>query len=605
MTGLLRDARALRWAGSTTCGLVLAAAVLLSPSTAFADETATSSAYDGGASDLSRSFADSEPLPVEQAFALTSTLLGDGSVALEWRMPPGYYLYRDRFSLQAVDAPQALGALQWSEGRLHQDPQFGEVTVFYEHARLRVPLQSGATLPQRLELKLSFQGCLENSVCYPPTLRRLSFELPPPLRTQEQASSPWLGMLLMAFAGGLLLNLMPCVLPVLSLKAFSILHAADDPVGAKRRALAYTAGVVSSFAALGGVVLALRTAGGGAGWGFHMQQPWVIGLLVLVMLAVGLGLSGVVNFGAGLAGVGQRHAQGRGLAGDFVTGVLACVVASPCTAPFMGASVAYALASPQPWAALAVFVLLGLGLAAPFLAIAFVPRAARWLPRPGAWMDSLKQWLAFPMYATAVWLLWVLGKQRGVDAMALVLLSAVVLILGLWWFEKNRFAGAGHRLLAVLIVALSLSPLTMLDARPGDAAPSVASKAELPPGAERFTPARLAELRGQGRAVFVNVTADWCLTCKVNQAAVLERDGFRALLKDADAVYLVADYTQPDEAVAALLKAQGAVGVPLYVGYDREGRRTKLPAVLSLQGISDALVQADSPASPTPGGQRG
>jgi len=150
--------------------------------------------------------------------------------------------------------------------------------------------------------------------------------------------------------------------------------------------------------------------------------------------------------------------------------------------------------------------------------------------------------------------------------------------------------------------ALSLSPLAMLGARTGDQLPSVASKIELPPGAERFTPARLAELRGQGRPVFVNVTADWCLTCKVNQAAVLERDGFRAVLKDADAVYLVADYTRPDAAVAALLKAQGAVGVPLYVGYDREGRRTKLPAVLSLQGIADALAQGDTPASPTLGG---
>ncbi|MGO1000079.1 protein-disulfide reductase DsbD family protein [Lysobacter sp. CA196] len=596
----------MRWAGPIARGLMLAVAALLSPSIALADE-ATTNAYESGAdersaSDRSRSEADVEPLPVEQAFALTSKLSGDGSVTLEWRMPPGYYLYRDRFSLQAVDTPQALGALQWSEGRQHQDPQFGNVTVFYDHARLRVPLQRDMPLPQRLELKLSFQGCLENSVCYPPTSRRLSLELPPSLRTQDETAPPWLGILLMAFAGGLLLNLMPCVLPVLSLKAFSILHAADDPIGAKWRALAYTAGVVSSFAILGGIVLTLRASGGAAGWGFHMQQSWVIGLLVLVMLAVGLGLSGVVTVGAGLAGVGQRHAQGRGLIGDFVTGVLACVVASPCTAPFMGASVAYALATPRPWLALAVFVLLGLGLAAPFLLIAFVPRAARRLPRPGAWMDTLKQWLAFPMYATAVWLLWVLGKQRGVDAMALVLLAAVVLALGLWWFEKNRFAGARQRRLAALIVALSLAPLAMLGAWQGDAVPAVASKTELPVGAERFTSARFAELRAQGRPVFVNVTADWCLTCKVNQAAVLERDGFRVLLKDTDAVYLVADYTQPDAAIAALLEEQGAVGVPLYVGYDREGRRTKLAAVLSLQGIADALAQAGSPVSPTAGG---
>jgi len=535
--------------------------------------------------------AAADPLPVEEAFALSSRMDDDGTLAIDWTMPPGYYLYRDRFSLEAVDALDALEPLQWAAGLQHLDPQFGNVTVFYDRAQLRVPLRASAKLPEQLDLKLTFQGCLENSVCYPPTTRRLSFAVPASLR-QDTAQSGlpwrWVVVLLTAFAGGVVLNLMPCVLPVLSLKVLSVLQAHDDAIGAKRRALAYTAGVMLSFATLGAIVLALRASGAAAGWGVQMQQPWVVAALALVMLAVGLGLSGVVHFGAGLTGMGSGHVMDRGLRGDFFVGVLACVVASPCTAPFMAAALAYALASTHALAALSVFLALGLGLASPFLLMAFVPATARWLPRPGAWMETLKQLLAFPMYATASWLLWVLGKQRGVDAMALALLAAMLLALGLWWFEKQRFAHAWHRVVAVAIVALSLLPVLNLAA-----APAVAEAAEhtLPTGAERFTPARLAQLQRQGTPVFLNVTADWCLTCKVNQRAVLERDEFRALLANTGTVYMVADYTRPDPAIAALLKEQRAVGVPLYVSYRADGRSAKLPSVLTQATVARSLGQ--------------
>lgn len=534
--------------------------------------------------------AAAEPLPVEAAFALTSHLQDDGILALDWTMPRGYYLYRDRFALEAVNAPGALGPLRWSQGQQHLDPQFGRVTVFYDRAQLRVPVQASAALPERLELKLTFQGCLENSVCYPPTTRRVSFAVPASLRSDAMPaglSSPWLLALLAAFVGGVVLNLMPCVLPVLSLKVLALLEARDDAIGARRRALAYTAGVLVSFVTLGGIVLALRASGAAAGWGVHMQQPWLVAALALVMLAVGLSLSGVVHFGVSLTGLGTRQPD-RGLRGDFLVGVLACVVASPCTAPFMGAALAYALASAQAPAALMVFLALGLGLASPFLLMGFVPATARWLPRPGAWMETLKQLLAFPMYATAIWLLWVLGKQRGVDAMALGLLAAMLLALGLWWFEKHRFAHVGHRALAVTVVLLSLLPLLSLTAAPASASVGTATHA-LPAGAERYTAARLVQLRAQGTPVFLNVTADWCLTCKVNQRAVLERDEFLALLADTGTVYLVADYTRPDPAIAALLKEQRAVGIPLYVSYRGADGSTKLPSVLSLATIARAL----------------
>jgi thiol:disulfide interchange protein DsbD len=204
-------------------------------------------------------------------------------------------------------------------------------------------------------------------------------------------------------------------------------------------------------------------------------------------------------------------------------------------------------------------------------------------------METLKQLLAFPMYATVIWLLWVLGKQRGVDAMALGLLAAVLLALGLWWFEKHRFAHVGHRAIAAGVVLLSLLPLLTLATAPALASGSSTMEHALPVGAERYTATRLAQLRREGTPVFLNVTADWCLTCKVNQRAVLERDAFRALLADTGAVYLVADYTQPDPAIAVLLKEQRAVGVPLYVSYRADGSSTKLPAVLSLATVARAL----------------
>lgn len=572
-----------RWIGSARALWLALLLLMASLAMASADATPATAMLDAP-----ESAAESEPLPVEAAFALSSQVLADGTIVLDWAMPSGYYLYRDRFSLVAVNAPDALGALQWPAGRRHLDPQFGNVTVFYDRAQLRVPVRASASLPERLELKVTFQGCLEDSVCYPPTTRRLSFSLPASLqRDAADTGVPWqwFVILLTAFAGGVVLNLMPCVLPVLSLKVLSVLQATDDPIGAKKRALAYTAGVMLSFATLGVMVLALRASGAVASWGFHMQQPWLVAALALVMLAVGLGLSGVVHFGTGLAGIGGRRVLDRGLRGDFLVGVLACVVASPCTAPFMGAALAYALTSSQPAAALSVFLTLGLGLASPFLVMAFVPATARWLPRPGAWMETLKQLLAFPMYATVIWLLWVLGKQRGVDAMALLLLAAMTLGLGLWWFERHRFASARHRVVAVAIVALSLLPVLTLATAPARAT----ADHVLPAGAERFTPARLAELRQKGTPVFVNVTADWCLTCKVNQAAVLGRDEFRMLLSKTGTVYLIADYTQPDPAIGALLKEQGAVGVPLYVSYSGNGQSTKLPSALSLAAIARSL----------------
>jgi thiol:disulfide interchange protein len=246
---------------------------------------------------------------------------------------------------------------------------------------------------------------------------------------------------------------MPCVLPILSLKALGLAQSGESRQRARSHALWYTAGVLVAFAAIGLLAVALRATGQALGWGFQLQQPWFVAALVYLMFAVGLSLSGVFSLGGGVGNLGSALATRSGPVGDFFTGVLACVVASPCIAPFMGGALAFAFASSTALA-LAVFLMLGLGLALPFLLIGFVPALAGRLPKPGAWMDTFKRALAFPMYLTAVWLAWVLGKQRGVDAMALVAVGLALFALALWWRERQRFGGAtvAGRVLAVALL---------------------------------------------------------------------------------------------------------------------------------------------------------
>jgi thiol:disulfide interchange protein DsbD len=307
------------------------------------------------------------------------------------------------------------------------------------------------------------------------------------------------------------------------------------------------------------------------------------------MFAVGLSLSGVFTLGGGIAGVGQGLTQRSGPAGDFFTGVLAVVVASPCTAPFMGPALAFAFTAPA-WLGIALFLALGLGLALPFLLIGFVPALAQRLPKPGAWMENFKNILAFPMYLTAVWLLWVLGNQRGMDAVALALIGLVVLAAGLWAFERSRYAEKGAaRALAWLLIAASAVPLLMVERLP---TPSAAVQAE---GVEPYSAQRLAALRSEGRTVFVNMTADWCVTCKAIEARVLSQPVFKDALAAANAVYMVGDWTNVDPAITEFLEQHGAVGVPLYVVFragEPEGR--VLPTILTEASVQAALA-GDAP----------
>ena len=584
---------------------------------------------------------DALPLPEEQAFAFEAIAFNGNELLLRFTPARGYYVYRDRTSM-ALEGAQgvSLQAPRWPKGKAHRDEHFGDVVVYFDQAEVPVPLKRDRADAVTATLRVTFQGCQTDGICYPPMTRRVKLAIPsgtvtpastpdtpapatvapPPTATtpvdatpdtttsaasiatdvertrppeevlarNPRGTSSLLVALALALTGGLILNLMPCVLPILSLKALSLAESGREGGDARRRALWYTAGVLVSFVAVGALAIALRAAGQALGWGFQLQQPWVVGLLAYVMFAVGLSLSGVFAIGHRLAGTGHGLASRRGPVGDFFTGVLAVVVASPCTAPFMGVALAYAFTAPTPLALL-VFAVLGLGLALPFLLIGFVPALASRLPRPGAWMDTLKQVLAFPMYLTAVWLLWVLGKQRGIDAVGLALVGLVLLALGLWWFQRARFGVVPwQRVLALALAVSALVPLAMLHRLPAEIAAAPTTE-----GHAAYSAERLAALRAEGRIVFVDMTADWCVTCKANEKAVLNTPAFRELLATHDAVMLTGDWTNVDPAITAFLEAHGAVGVPLYVLYPRGGGAGEvLPTVLTQDGMRRAFERA-------------
>jgi thiol:disulfide interchange protein DsbD len=410
-----------------------------------------------------------------------------------------------------------------------------------------------------------------------------------PVAPATPAAPPALALVLgLALLGGLILNLMPCVFPVLSIKAVSVLETRrGDRAAERRHALAYAAGVVLSCAAVAVALVLVRGGGELLGWGFQLQSPVFVALLAYLMLALGLSLSGVVQFGTQLMGVGQELAEQGGYLGSFFTGVLAVVVASPCTAPFMGTALGYALAQPAA-VALLVFVTLGLGLALPFLLLGFFPWLGAWLPRPGHWMETFKQVMAFPLYLTVVWLLWVLGRQSGVDAVALALVGLVLLAFALWlWGEPAR-----SRTRAVLAVAAALGAVALL-AQPElrSAGPVAKAPAALARGGvrERYAEDRLAELRAQKRPVFVNFTADWCISCKVNEKVVFANEAVLKTLAEGQVVWMTADWTNPDPVIGAALARFGRSGVPLYVLYPPEGEPVVLPQILTPDMFIDAL----------------
>ena len=379
--------------------------------------------------------------------------------------------------------------------------------------------------------------------------------------------------LVLALAGGLILNLMPCVFPILAMKALGL--AGQGGAGRRHRvthALTYAAGVLTFFALIGVLLLGLRAGGQAVGWGFQLQYPPFVALMAYLFLALGLSLAGAVTLGARLMGL-AAGGPAAGAGGAFATGALAALVAAPCTAPFMGAALGYA--ATLAWAeAMSVILTLGLGLALPFVVLSLSPVLARRLPRPGPWMDGLKQFLAFPMFATAAWLVWVLSVQAGPSGVATVLAGLVLLALGLWAWEQTRSRSGRWRALGLGVawagLGLALYLGLTLEATPAQSGPASGGRAAVL-AAEPFSADRLVQALGEGRPVLVNMTAAWCITCLVNERVALERPAVAEAMARRGALYLKGDWTRRDPAITAYLAGFGRNGVPLYVWYPSPG----------------------------------
>ncbi len=385
-----------------------------------------------------------------------------------------------------------------------------------------------------------------------------------------------------AVLGGIILNIMPCVFPILSLKALSLASGNIAPKAARRDAIAYTLGIVVVCSALGGLVLALRAAGSQVGWAFQLQDPRVIAGLLLLVTAIALNLAGVFEITLSTGAMGDDIIKKGGALGSFATGALAAFVATPCTGPFMAGALGAALVLP-PVAALLVFAGLGFGLALPFLLVGFVPALRHRLPKPGLWMIKLRAILSVPMFLTALALAWVLGRQAGVEGMTGGIAGALILGLLLWWLGTRQHGGRAAWLPAggvavVAVLAILLLPI---------AEPAIATTTSAPAGlnAQPFSTERLATLRASKTPVFLYMTADWCLTCKVNEKGSMANASVAAAFKRKGIAVLEGDWTRGDPAISQWLAAQKRAGVPVYVFYDAAGGEAELPQILTVEKL--------------------
>jgi thiol:disulfide interchange protein DsbD len=394
-------------------------------------------------------------------------------------------------------------------------------------------------------------------------------------------------ILLFALLGGLLLNLMPCVFPILAMKALSIvkLSGAERHI-IRHHAIFYTVGVLVAFIILYAITLALLLAGKSIGWGFQFQSPVFVMTISWLFFTLGLNLSGVYSIGSKLMGVGNQHTKHQGFVGSFFTGLLVVVAATPCVAPFMGAAIAAALTAP-PIEMLGIFLAMGLGLALPYVLLALFPQSVRFLPRPGRWMEILRQTFAFPMYAASAWLLWVLSYQTGPDGIALALAGLVLIGFAAWLF------GAIHTIyvkriglsLLVIVLAYLLIALNQVEKpQPSEAQTKTAQ-------VEAYSAARLTSLRAEGKSVFVNMTAAWCITCLVNERMVISTAAVKDAFVRNNITYLKGDWTQQNPEITAFLHEYKHDGVPLYVFYPpgSSSKPVLLPQILTRSILLDTL----------------
>ncbi|WP_237059486.1 protein-disulfide reductase DsbD family protein [Microbulbifer sediminum] len=538
-------------------------------------------------------------LPVDEAYRQDFLFSAAGASTI-FQIADGYYLYRDKLALYSIDGDQRTELpLNLPAGEVIWDDYFEKETEVYR-LQLEIPLPESTDITR---VELHYQGCADAGLCYPPQTRQfdldhqqgnaipVSTSVPPvaPPAAGTGADSPALSLpfaLLGAFIGGLILNLMPCVFPVLSIKLLAISEAAREPAQRHAHGWAYATGVVASFVGIAGLMLVLRAGGEAIGWGFQLQSPVLVAALVYLFFAMGLSLSGVTELGSRLMGLGNGVGNAKGLRGSVATGALASIVASPCTAPLMGSALGFAVTQPAP-VALSVFAALGAGMAAPFVALTYVPTLVERLPRPGPWMDRFKQLLAFPMYLTAVWLLWVLGRQSGSDGVALVLAGAVAIAFALWLWPRPQWHWVrGGAAIAAIAVAAALLPRL-------ETVNQVATSSGY---WEAYSPERLERARSEGRPVLANMTAAWCITCLANEKVVLSSEDVTSAIEELGIVALKGDWTNQDPRISDLLARHGRTSVPLYLLYPAGGGEPRiLPQVLSRDDLLEALDAAARP----------
>ena len=524
---------------------------------------------------------------------LVLTLGKDWGGALAALESLSFYPYDDGVIEYA--APQTLvhkdGAIELSTKLGYQPPRSGEVrgvlvaTEQSGNDSLSVPIEIAATLAPG-----GAAGAGAPAPRFTPVPGRSAAATP------KQDAAPALPVLLMlAVLGGLILNLMPCVFPVLSIKAIGLVEQAKKhPAAVRTKGLVFAAGVIASMLVLATALLVLRAGGEQIGWGFQLQSPLFVTLMMYLLLAVGLNLSGVFEVGGGLAGVGDALTQGDSYRASFFTGVLTTLVATPCTAPFMAAAVGAALTQ-SPAVALAIFAAVGLGLALPYLLVSLAPWTRQALPKPGAWMDTLKQIFAFPMYASAAWLLWVLAQQTSSLGLGAALAGTILVGLAAWAYQKSKGSSVGGRwaALATALAAVLLAiVLPVRFAGVAAAAPAAASAASNP-ASEPWQPydaARLADLRAQGTPLLVNFTASWCLTCLVNEHNAFADPQVQRMFRGKGVILMKGDWTNQDAAITQALAEFGRAGVPLYVVYNSKPG-TSEPVVLP-QLLTAGIVES-------------
>jgi len=542
-------------------------------------------------------------LDFDQAYQLDAPSLKEGKVYLSWQIVDGYYLYTNTFALQAVSKNQALTlALHIPPGEKKYDDILKEEHEIHHHG-----VEIWAELPKwsgSYQLQVTAQGCADAGLCYPPETRyfnvdngvatptdtALQVTEPPSGSTPMASGSPpakkpfLLWMILGAFVGGLILNLMPCVFPVLSLKALSL--ASGKTKHQHWHGWAYTGGIVASFVGVAIILIVAKHAGSSLGWGFQLQQPVFVAFLCYLFFVMGLVLLGALELGGAWMGWGQKWTQGHGLTASFFTGVLAAVVASPCTAPFMATAVGFAVTQ-DTLSGLLVFVGLGLGMAFPYLLLTYSPAVARALPHPGAWMDTLKQVLAFPLFFTAAWLLLVLGALTSSDASAWLVTGACAIAFAIWLLRVRGDSNVWlnfRRILALLAAVLALAIAIHIEHW---------SKRDLGVW-QNYDPDQLTELRSKHTPVFVDLTADWCITCKVNERVALHTEDVENFATQHGIVLMVGDWTRKDEKISALLAKYERNGVPLYLMYPADSSQDAevLPQLLTKGAVLEAMNKA-------------